>query len=1033
VAAAEATKHLTLYELDLGLNHVVRKWSEPCDNGANLLVAVPGGADGPGGVLVCAENFVSYKAVGHPDVTAVIPRRGDLPGDRGVLITSATQHRTREGFFFLLQSEYGDVYKGTLAYVGERVSELKLRYFDTLPPAVSLAVLRSGFLFAASEWGNHGFYQFMGVGDAGDDVESSSATLMETEEGFAPVFFEPRPLRNLLLLDDVLSLSPITALIAAPGAPADAPALMAACGSGSRSKLAQLRPGVAVTELAVSSLPAAPTAVWTVRKSVLDEHDAYIVVAFANATIVLAVGEAVEEVHDSGVLASVPSLAVGVMADDSLVQVYPGGLRHIRPDKRINEWRTPGRKAIVKVTLNTRQVAVALSGGELVYFELDAASGALADVEKRDLGGDVACLDMGPVPEGRLRSRFLAVGAYDSTVRMLSLDPEDCLQVLAVQALNVAPESLLLLDLAAAAGPAGAAPAAGDASADGLFLAVGLANGVLLRTEVDRVTGQLSDTRRRVLGHKPPRLAAVTLRGRRALLALSSRPWLGYADAGRFALSPLSYDHLLATAPFHSEAVGEAVVAIARDSTLRVFAVERPGDAFNATTLPLRYTPRALAPHPQRPLLVVVEADAGVLAPPPGATRDAPQQPPPPPGAPPGGGDATMDEAAAAVGGAAAPEEEAEGPGWSAAEQFGLSRGAPGQWASCVRLVDTKAHATTALIELPEGEAAMCATCCQFPNYPEILLAVGIAVGLTFNPRACGGGAIALYRFPPDGGLELLHRTPLEDAPTAIAPFTGGRLLLGMGRELRLYDLGKKKLLRKCQATDFPNAIVTLQAAGERIYVGDMQESLHFVRYKVEDNAFYVFADDTAPRWVTAATPLDYDTVAGADKFGNVFVCRLPADASEEVEDDPSGGRVHAGATVLSGAPHKLEAPAVFHIGAPARGLCRATLQTGGAAALLYGSLLGGIGALLPFTQREDVDFAQQLEMHMRQDAPPLSGRDHLAYRGAYFAVKDVVDGDLCEQFASLPHAAQRRIADEMERTPAEVLKKLEDLRARVI
>ena len=47
-----------MYELDLGLNHVVRKWSEPVDNGANLLIPVLGGGDGPGGVLICAENFI---------------------------------------------------------------------------------------------------------------------------------------------------------------------------------------------------------------------------------------------------------------------------------------------------------------------------------------------------------------------------------------------------------------------------------------------------------------------------------------------------------------------------------------------------------------------------------------------------------------------------------------------------------------------------------------------------------------------------------------------------------------------------------------------------------------------------------------------------------------------------------------------------------------------------------------------------------------------------------------------------------------
>lgn len=45
-------------------------------------------------------------------------------------------------------------------------------------------------------------------------------------------------------------------------------------------------------------------------------------------------------------------------------------------------------------------------------------------------------------------------------------------------------------------------------------------------------------------------------------------------------------------------------------------------------------------------------------------------------------------------------------------------------------------------------------------------------------------------------------------------------------------------------------------------------------------------------------------------------------------------------------------------------------------------------GALLPFTSREDVDFFSHLEMHLRQDHPPLAGRDHMAYRSAYFPVR---------------------------------------------
>ena len=32
---------------------------------------------------------------------------------------------------------------------------------------------------------------------------------MQTEEGFAPVFFDPRPLTNLVLIDELESLSPV--------------------------------------------------------------------------------------------------------------------------------------------------------------------------------------------------------------------------------------------------------------------------------------------------------------------------------------------------------------------------------------------------------------------------------------------------------------------------------------------------------------------------------------------------------------------------------------------------------------------------------------------------------------------------------------------------------------------------------------------------------------------------------------------------------------------------------------------------------
>ena len=57
-------------------------------------------------------------------------------------------------FFFLLQSEDGDLFKVTIDHEDEEVRSVKVKYFDTVPVAASLCILKSGFLFVASEFGN---------------------------------------------------------------------------------------------------------------------------------------------------------------------------------------------------------------------------------------------------------------------------------------------------------------------------------------------------------------------------------------------------------------------------------------------------------------------------------------------------------------------------------------------------------------------------------------------------------------------------------------------------------------------------------------------------------------------------------------------------------------------------------------------------------------------------------------------------------------------------------------------------------------
>lgn len=132
-------------------------------------------------------------------------------------------------------------------------------------------------------------------------------------------------------------------------------------------------------------------------------------------------------------------------------------------------------------------MAISLSGGEITYFELDPL-GQLLEMAKRDIEGDVTCLDLAPVPAGlqrckcapfprararapvlaraaarraRLRAlgrsapvppavtdpvarfvppafpRFLCVGGYDNTVRVFSLEDGTQLRSVSTQAVQV--------------------------------------------------------------------------------------------------------------------------------------------------------------------------------------------------------------------------------------------------------------------------------------------------------------------------------------------------------------------------------------------------------------------------------------------------------------------------------------------------------------------------------------------------------------------------------------------------------------------
>jgi splicing factor 3B subunit 3 len=574
-ACDEVETQLVYYELDLGLNHVVRRWSETVDPSASLLFQVPGGSDGPSGVLVCGEENITYRHSNQEAFRVAIPRRRGATEDplRKRTIVSGVMHKLKGSagtFFFLLQTEDGDLFKVTIDMVEDHESKMtgevrriKIKYFDTVPVASSLCILKSGFLYVSSQFGNYHFYQFEKLGDDDEELEfTSDAFPTDPTAAYDPVYFHPRPLENLALVESIDSMNPLLDCKVANLTGEDAPQIYTACGNGARSTFRTLKHGLEVNEIVASELPGIPSAVWTLKLHKGAEYDAYIILSFTNASLVLSIGETVEEVSDSGFLTSVPTLAAQLLGDEGLIQVHPKGIRHIR-NGQVNEWAAPQHRSIVAATTNAHQVAAALSSGEIVYFEMDS-DGSLAEYdEKKEMFGTVTCLSLGEVPEGRVRSSFLAVGCDDCTVRILSLDPDSTLESKSVQALTAAPSSLSIIAME-------------DSSSGGstLYLHIGLNSGVYLRTVLDEITGELTDTRQKFLGPKPVRLFQVTVQGQTCVLGLSSRPWLGYADpiTRGFVVTPLNYVDLEWGWNFSSEQCEEGIVGI-QGQSLRLVTI----------------------------------------------------------------------------------------------------------------------------------------------------------------------------------------------------------------------------------------------------------------------------------------------------------------------------------------------------------------------------------------------------------------------------------------------------------------------------
>lgn len=943
---------------------------------------------------------------GYDTITVPIPM---CDGSKK-MITSHVVHKMKSSFFTLLQNEDGDLFKVSVIFDKDVVSELKIKYYDSLPIARSLCIFKSGLLFSSSESNDSLLLQVESLGENGEDeaVEYSSSDMMDEEPKFQRSLFDLIHLSPVYKLE---SLAPAIDMHIANLTDDDAPEIVSLCGTGLQSSIKILKQGLEVNELVSYPLPGTPSGIWAVRNQRDDEYLAYMIISFADATLVLSIGETVEEVGDSGFLTDSPTLNVEQIGQKSIVQVYPGGVRQILSDGRAQEWTAPEGTTVIHSSSNNMQVAVALSNNEIVYFEVDEADNLNEFEENSEMPSDITCIAVGSIPTGRKRSNFLAVGLKDQTIRLMSLETHNCLEALGMQALNALPYSLLIADIA-------------DEESDGvsrstLYLNVGLENGVMIRSVMDQVTGSLSDSRSRYLGASPVKLASVSVQGATAVLSLSTRPWLTYNHHRRTHTTPLTYSRLRSASSFISEQCPEGIVCIAGD-TLRIISLENLGKDYHFKSIPLAYTPRKLLIDPLYKKLIVLESQHN--------TRTVPLD-----------WHGKLDEKQKRLNGEV--DEDEEIPIWEPTPL--LPCAGSGKWVSQLRIIDPASGSSLQIYPFANNEAALSA--CIFRPYSDhenFYLAVAIGKDVQLKPKSSKCGYIDLFKFVLEENsesswqkLHFVHRTFVDTAPYALCDFQG-RLLVGVGKILRLYEVGKKQLLRKTEARIAGFEITDIKAVGPRIFAQDIQESVHVGFFSLQENKIHVFADDSEPRWMSRMAVLDPKSLAGVDKFGNFFVSKIPDEVDEGIQDELIRERILTDPAYLFGAPHKLETQCQFYQSTLCTALQYTPLIPGGRSVLVYMTIFGEIGMYVPMSSREDIELFTELETQIRNfyDGVGIAGRDFQAFRSSYLPVKNVIDGSLVEEYSTeLPLLIKEEIAEGLDgRSSTEVERLIELMRTRV-
>ncbi|GMM28739.1 U2 snRNP complex subunit [Martiniozyma asiatica (nom. inval.)] len=1055
-------KLLNYYEMDLGLNNVTRKGSDKLQSSANHLIQVPGGSNGPSGVLVCSSGVIEYKYPNSANIHKVnIPQRSGQT-EPSIIITSVI-HQMKKEFFILAQNQFGDIFKLSIEFSQPQdngikispgnVESIKIRYFDSIPICQQLLIFKSGFLYANCENGDQYIYQFEKLGDGPEEEEWSSLDYSTGNDNL-PII-QPKNFDNLNLVNIIESLNPMMGLNVDFNSNdlTSIPKLLAFTGTQARSTIKFLTNEVNFSSLAKQQLPRNPTNIWNIKQSSTSKFDDMAVISFDSSTMILKLGDEIEEADEeqTQLYHNLKSLLVCNIFD-FLVQVTPNKFKWIKYSDSEEEnvvksktWEAPYGLEILTAANTHSQLVISLSNGELIYFEIE--NNEITERKRKDYIFQITSLTFSSIYKGSNLAKYIIVGTKDKKIELLSTETNKLMDVIIEEEMSGVPTSLCvtLNNIDKSDSVEGEDEDETNEKNTGLsinrtieHLHIGFDSGLYARVVIK--DGEFTQASKKYIGPKTIQLKKLKMSGEYVSIHCI-RTWLSYPTV-ELKLRPLLKPEdvseedsdeeeeeedqtdgekieedvneeqelesgFTSIATIHTDNIKQGLLLI-HDKQLIISNEPDFKKETSIESVPLRYTPRSIVRASNKEIneesMVYVACSDMVSSP--------------------------FIEGFSSTGGVFGGEEESSDnleEIFEECQQWGYQKS--DAWSSCIHVISPSQQGIGQTIEFKNESAQKIAIATmQKDQLINEYLFVSTINNFQVLPRKFDGCFIKVYRILEDGSLEYVYSHPMESPVLAMTNFQD-KLLLGWGKEIGLFELGKKQLIRKSGFKYDLNVtqIVSLNTKGNTVIVSDGRDSINALIYKPLINQFLPVADDFVPRSITRTILLDYETILTADKYGSLTVLKIP-ESAELGHADRDGSLLKIMSSAHNGNIGKFSQLAGFHVGDIVTSFSMFN------ECVIYGGLSGVIGSLLPMKSIREVNFFNALEKLIwnarSENRLDLSGRE--GFRRGVGIRKGCVDGDLIVEFKSLSLTCKKSIATQLEKDLEEIESKIDEMLNRV-